>query len=148
MEKILFLDIDGVLNSKDYAQKLDHPMVINGNGEFPDIDPEAMERLNYIIKETNCNIVLTSGWRYFPNIKEHLVECGLCKPVMDVTIVSDNSRAYEIYYYLLNTNCKQFVIVDDNDFELSKNFPFNFVQTSFQSGLTDILKEKIINKLK
>ena len=67
---------------------------------------------------------------------------------MDVTIISDNSRAYEIYYYLLNTNCKQFVIVDDNDFELSKNFPLNFIQTSFQSGLTDILKEKIINKLK
>ena len=152
MKRLLFLDIDGVLNSGEYTKKLDHTMITDGNGDFPDIDPEAMNRLNSIINETDCEVILSSGWRNFPNIKEHLLECGLCKPIKDVTPVSFVSRGYEIYYYLQTNNWDKkydkFVILDDNDFDISVNFPYNFIQTTFQYGLTDELTTEIINRLK
>lgn len=148
MKKILFLDIDGVLNSGEYSKKLNHIMVINGNGDFPDIDIEAMNKLNEIIKATDCEVVLTSGWRTFPNIENYLIEKGLCKPIMDKTIVSYIGRDYEIKYYLQTHEYSTFAILDDNDFNLSETFPFNFIQTTFQYGLTDELKNNVINKLK
>ena len=42
----------------------------------------------------------------------------------------------------------KFVILDDNDFEISVNFPYNFIKTTFQYGLTDELTTEIINRLK
>lgn len=148
MKTALFLDIDGVLNSEQYAKTLNRTMIINGNGEFPDIDSTAMEKLNTIINQTDCDIILSSGWRFFPKIKEFLQEKGLCKSVTDVTIGECYSRAEEVALYLQNHKYDKFVIVDDNDFDFTRRFPFNFVQTSFQDGLTDDKVEIIIKKLK
>src|SRR5512143_2968414 len=57
--KILFLDIDGVLNYGKYIKRLD--------GQFDDpknqIDPEAVVRLNAITDLTGCKIVVSSTWR-------------------------------------------------------------------------------------
>jgi hypothetical protein len=51
--KLLFLDIDGVLNSHDQ-----HP-----NG-YCGIHPEKVMLLNGIVEKTNCKIVISSAWRY------------------------------------------------------------------------------------
>lgn len=51
--KVLFLDIDGVLNG--------HQRHANG---YCGIDPGKVEHLNGIVAETRCRIVLASAWRY------------------------------------------------------------------------------------
>lgn len=61
---ILFLDIDGVLNSESYMKTLPSEFYAHDA-----INPEAIKMLNEIKKETGCNIVLSSMWRYSYNIR-------------------------------------------------------------------------------
>jgi hypothetical protein len=49
--RVLFLDIDGVMNHE-------------GMKSHQTFDPDAVCRLNRIIKETGCKIVLSSTWRH------------------------------------------------------------------------------------
>lgn len=57
MRKIIFLDIDGVLNSADY---LDHTKHCNG---YSDINPKKVKLLKKIVDRTGAEIVLSSTWR-------------------------------------------------------------------------------------
>jgi hypothetical protein len=60
MMGVLFLDIDGVLNSTAYwwREGQDVPM-----GQAGAIDPAAVARLNRIIEATGAVVVLSSSWR-------------------------------------------------------------------------------------
>ena len=49
--KIIFLDIDGVLNQ-------------TGNAASLPFDPNCVMYLNHVIKETGAHIVISSAWRY------------------------------------------------------------------------------------
>lgn len=69
--KVLFLDIDGVLNSVEWSERRKpNPLF----GQLQDwqkdaedsIDPDAMERVNRIVERTGCAVVLSSSRR-----KEH-----------------------------------------------------------------------------
>lgn len=57
MRKIIFLDIDGVLNSADH---LDHTKHCNG---YSDISPKKVKLLKKIVDRTGAEIVLSSTWR-------------------------------------------------------------------------------------
>jgi hypothetical protein len=57
MEKYIFLDIDGVLNTR---KSIELPMLDDKNHRF---DPACVEALNNIIEETDAKIVITSSWR-------------------------------------------------------------------------------------
>jgi hypothetical protein len=64
--KVIFLDIDGVLNSQDwYVYRRDVVEMDSVNAQYPfyEFDPRAIERLNRIIKETDAKIVVSSSWR-------------------------------------------------------------------------------------
>lgn len=52
--KILFLDIDGVLNSRNYMTR-----VCRGDA----IDPRCVMHLNEAIRRTGCKVVVSSAWR-------------------------------------------------------------------------------------
>lgn len=60
-EKIIFLDVDGVLNYMSYRNK-----------STANIDPSKVEMLAYICAQTNAKVVITSSWRgsetYTPRI--------------------------------------------------------------------------------
>ena len=53
---IIFLDIDGVLNSQLYAERMTRE---HGSGYY-DLDPHAIELLNEL---ADCDFVLSSSWR-------------------------------------------------------------------------------------
>lgn len=62
---ILFLDIDGVLNSQEWF------MMRSSRGEEgDDIDPSAVALLNQILERSSCLIVISSTWRIFHSIEE------------------------------------------------------------------------------
>lgn len=64
---ILFLDFDGVLNSWAFlkrARKAEGRNVSLWNN----LDPIAVRRLNYLVKMSRCDVVVSSTWR---TMKEH-----------------------------------------------------------------------------
>jgi len=79
--KLLFLDVDGVLNSRGWFMSLsrkfrqkelahkfeDDPQFADDASHF---DPAAVALLNQVVKETGASVVLSSSWRLFHSIDE------------------------------------------------------------------------------
>nr|WP_300836766.1 HAD domain-containing protein [uncultured Acetatifactor sp.] len=64
MSKVLFLDIDGVLNSNFWNDR--HQTEIS-DGTL--IDEEKIKLLAYLVRETSSEIILHSGWRFWFDCK-------------------------------------------------------------------------------
>lgn len=64
--KIIFLDVDGVLNSDEYIEKTKK---LNIQGIESEVDPEKITLLRNAIVETGAKVVLSSSWRYTKNGK-------------------------------------------------------------------------------
>jgi hypothetical protein len=60
MGKVIFLDIDGVLNSNFWNE--DHQREIS-DGKY--IDAEKVKLLSGLVKESGASIILHSGWRFW-----------------------------------------------------------------------------------
>lgn len=63
--KVLFLDIDGVLNSFSYfsAEKLSRAAFRHAPSK---IDARAVARLNFVVEQCEAIVVLSSDWRKSP----------------------------------------------------------------------------------
>lgn len=76
--KVIFLDVDGVLNSDEYFDKIRN---LNIEGIECEIDIEKIRLLKKAIDETGAKVVLSSSWRYTRNaqlLKELLWNYGIC----------------------------------------------------------------------
>ncbi len=140
--KIIFLDIDGVLNSMNfYKYKTSRQLIAEP------LDRENGKFLKQIVDETDAKIVITSswrgGWEKDPEkctsegkiLNDFLGSFGLS--IYDKTVVSGSGRAWEIKWFLQSCDEKvtDFVILDDNDYQWKKNgFAHNIVQTDFNDG--------------
>lgn len=61
--KVIFLDIDGVLNSENwYRPRLDGKR-LDEDYPYSEIDPDAVSELNRIIFKTGAKVVVSSVWR-------------------------------------------------------------------------------------
>jgi len=146
--KIIFLDIDGVLNHEDWFEKVQKPMskaakeieILGkmGNCIFWTwhIDPEKVELIHKIQKETDAKIVLSSSWRHMEDVKRILEMRNI--DFIDVTpdfIETDGDRGEEIQDWLHNhPEVTHFVIIDD-DSDMLETQMNNFIQTDGQMGL-------------
>jgi len=134
MMKVLFLDIDGVLNSHAYDVK----QALAG-GDLMAPDPKAVLRLLWILQETGAKVVLSSSWRLDQGAVEYLKAHGI--PIHDVTPRGDafGCRAAEIEAWLLehlpDCNAEDIVILDDEP-DAGVGFEPRFVQTDAKVGLT------------
>ena len=135
--KVVFLDIDGVLNDAVTTAELwdDKPK------------KDHLDCLKAIIDATNAKIVLSSTWRLFPSarndVKNALRNVGL--EFIDKT-KELRDRASEIQEWLnRHPEVEKFVILDDE--EISGKFPDNLVQTTFYRGLLPEHVEKAIKIL-
>ena len=78
--KVIFLDIDGVMNSQDRAIYL-HDLYKQGlcsQDEYDDWDmpyDDTLNALDYIVKNTGALIVLSSTWRGSPERIQKLNSC-------------------------------------------------------------------------
>lgn len=147
--KVLFLDVDGVLNKC-------------GRTEDPDmLEQDKLLRLKRICAATNCRIVVSSTWRGYPRMMDKLCERlrDLNISIMDRTpcLSSQNRfsliwngviRGDEIAEWLNTTKTpvEKFVIVDDNS-DMGGLID-HLVQTYSFTGLTDELADEIIDRLK
>lgn len=157
--KVLFLDIDGVLNSElwythvqycithDKKDEIFSNEFSNENDSFVDyhIDPRLVENLNFIIEKTGCEIVLSSSWRSrnkeaMKVLNSQLRHKGLIKEYFDVTPRSNSRIRGEEIKEWLNKNSKQLeieslCIIDDDSDMLDEQQKF-FVNTDPYVGLT------------
>lgn len=105
--KILFLDIDGVVNrGRDQ---------IRG---FNWSDPDCVAMLNRVLRDTNADIVISSSWRIGSDLQElakHFTsEFGIKGNFISMTPVLEASRAEEIHAWITNNNYTgQYAIIDD-----------------------------------
>ncbi len=60
--KVIFLDIDGVLNSEEYFKRW-HEENLGQKGHDHYVDEIAVDRLMDLIQKTGCYIILSSSWR-------------------------------------------------------------------------------------
>ena len=161
--KIVFLDIDGDLNSEEWFDKCSNKLVSDDICDS-EVDPDAINRLIKFLDDTNTKIVLSSSWRSL-NVQSTIIEFSTsCNNLLEKLIsyiIGVTPRFYkyrkkgnEIAYWmnmfsidyktlikhgLLLENVEltkdyRYVIVDDDSDMLEGQ---NFVQTDFQTGLTD-----------
>ena len=136
--KILFLDIDGVVNCATTPQRFDR---------FIGIDPYMALLVGRIIQATDAEIVLSSSWRYHKDSQEEVRKRVL--PFMDVTPMHDglSSRGTEIKEWLdLHPEVTKYAILDDNGDMLKDQMP-NFFRTLWSTGLTEEIVNQVIAHL-
>jgi HAD domain in Swiss Army Knife RNA repair proteins len=158
--RVIFLDVDGVLNSEAFLRVLDDRHRQLGHHEACEcfrlerkIDRDAVARLNRLVSETGAKIVISSSWRKLldpPELQRVLVEHGLVAEIIGETPDGDNDpemrdafghidrifRGHEIDFWLRkHPEVDRFVILDDcSDMEMHKN---RLVQTDCEVGLID-----------
>lgn len=150
MRKIIFLDVDGVLNSHawwDVRPKLlpGHTREDFTRNEF---DPEAVKRLRTILDVTKAEVVLSSVWRLGEENRSAVRQYAC--DFIDVTPESNcRIRGCEIRQWINDNvpyaerdDLKYAIIDDDSDMLLWQKD--DFFQTDYKIGLTDEIAEKII----
>ena len=63
-EHYLFLDLDGVLNTMDYSEKLIEDGHSDTDEDGAIFDPNTIEQLKVIVESTHPKIILSSTWRF------------------------------------------------------------------------------------
>ncbi len=142
--KVIFLDVDGVLN---YADCWFRPENKN-KGKFI-WDDDCIKRVNRIVKETGAKIVLSSDWRLYDEYYDAVLnKMNIEGEIIDVTPSLMNlARGIEIQAWLdEHPEVTNFVILDDRD-DMA-HLMHKLVQTSFEiDGLTDKLAVQAIEML-
>lgn len=153
--KIIFLDIDGVLNQR--GSKSRSPSGCLG------IDSDKLDKLKQIVNETNAKIVLTSTWKtdwFKTEFKDELPRDGAYLEkkfrergiyILDKTEEpSWAERGIGVISYIekYKENVESFVVLDDESFDFeSVGISDRFVHTSFETGLLSEHVEKSIKIL-
>lgn len=133
--KIIFLDVDGVLNSEQdrfsWTIESDKHLIL----------------LACIVRRTDAKIVVSSSWRncgLLDTLKTRLNDFSMS--IYDKTCYSEHGiRGLEIKEWLDNhSDVESFVILDDEYFDIKSYFPNNLVKTNTKVGLQKEDVEKCI----
>ena len=155
MKKIIFLDIDGVLNYELFYKKEDGPHETRFDYDLANICGDKIKLLNTLIEETGADVVISSSWRKNKTLEELRTlfqHKGFKGNIIDKTPVlyySDKEYGYSVprgceIKAWIGTNkdilsCKvsklRYVIFDDDSDMLywQRN---NYIQTDRYCGLT------------
>jgi len=130
--KVLFLDVDGVLNSA-------HDFKMHRGQEWIMIDPYKALLVYRILEATGAKVVLSSSWRGYPKGEADVVKM-IGHELHDRTprgSEKGHERGYEIQDYLeAHPEIERYAIVDDDRDMLEEQIP-HFFKTSWETGLTE-----------
>ena len=128
MNKIIFLDIDGVLNSQNtFIDNHEYRkfFVRNINGSVDDeiihimldIDLDKVFMVRDICTLTGAKVVVSFSWRrsrWYLLLEDRLTNLGI--PIVGVTPYINSNRGEKIRKYLEENKVDNFVILDDEIF--------------------------------
>lgn len=158
--KVLFLDIDGVLNCMCPAPMQDNDWIDLDEWRYG-FNPDLVARLRHVIANTDCKIVISSSWRhhidyapYQPGRNWRDVLAEKLRRTRDEIIVgetpsdSKGQRGSEIAEWLKSHEVETFCVVDD---EVVDILPYidnaKVVKTDMTIGLTIEDARRIIEVL-
>lgn len=132
MKRLLFLDVDGVLN--------------NSKSNL-DLYPYALLLLSNVVAKTKCEIVLSSTWRLYPSSCEQLEDAfknhRIPKWIGSTPYFLNRPRSDEILMWLeenITVPVNVVVVDDEKDAKLPNNLESikaNFVHTDYTNGFTE-----------
>lgn len=167
VDKIVFLGIDGVLNSEKWFDKCFNSDDICNS----DVDPDAINKLIKFLDVINVKIVLSGSWKNLNvqstiskfSTSRHKLLNKLIPYIIGITprFYKHRKRGNEISYWMNMLSIDYDALVKHGclleNVEISKNYRYvivddgsdilrgqNFIQTDFQTGLTD----KNVNEMK
>lgn len=149
--KILFLDHQGVI----YLEKAIWPV---GKPILLDFDQGAVSILNEIIREVDCEIVVSSDWKTWvdlPTMKSFYIKQGIIKPPIGYTTTTNIKdlddiaylRAKEISGWLDSAdNITSWVAIDDLD--MRKHLSnFVWIEDAEKGILAEGIKKSVVDHL-
>lgn len=131
--RVLFLDVDGVLNRTGYQP-------VESFGLRSWIEPELASRLSIVLARTDARIVMSSDWRVgrtLERIGEELNAAGITAPVLGKTPELGGPRWREIETWMVeNAVAREQVVIVDDGFSMGP-LDDRFVRVSPLAGLGD-----------
>lgn len=145
--KVIFLDIDGVLNTDQTYWRERMKATFNGDDV---IEPTLVAKVNQIVAATDAVIVISSTWREFrtlDELRDILAKFGLVdahrRIIGQTPVFYDRPRQDEIRSWLRGKKRKRhvqaFVVLDDDtaqDLRWEK-VQAHFIRVNPRTGLTD-----------
>ncbi|WAI83239.1 MULTISPECIES: HAD domain-containing protein [Achromobacter] len=138
--KVLFLDIDGVLNSFRSAVAFGGypwPKDKNMEGDWEKFDQVAVKLMARLVAETEAHVVLSSTWRIGMD-QERITELAsfLGYAISSATPQLPGCRGLEIERWLTeHPGVEKYVIIDDDSDMLPEQMA-NFIKVDGTIGLT------------
>lgn len=123
--KILFLDIDGVLNSREWYLRNKNNIELESGLMYrhqEELDPNACDLVNELCTEFSLSIVISSTWRRLHtlgDIQKMLASRGLHAPVIGATPqLRSGFRGQEVDEWLYDNpgSIRHVILDDDGDF--------------------------------
>ena len=160
--KVIFLDVDGVLNSEDDLMIHMKKNGIKGCILYAEVEDRPLKLLKEIIEKTSAKIVVSSSWRIgcerngrksifgrglYEKLEKRLKEYGM--EIYDITpsLGIGTQRGDEIREWLSKNETENFIILDDDSDMREYTNTENFIHTTYKHGLTEELKDKSIEIL-
>ncbi len=165
MDRYLFLDFDGVLNTGNYARQMKREGIDPFDEFGAMFDPEAIANLKHIVELTGCKIILSTTWRNegIMRMRNLWKQRGLpgeifsMTPILLSTSFQDamngemmgmplrEAKALEIKAWLYQYASKdyQYVILDDENYFFPQHQK-HLVLTDEEEGLTEQKAQKAI----
>lgn len=135
--KIVFLDVDGVLNCNRTAVAFGGIPSGMKPGSVSRLDPVALGLIRRICAAADAKVVLSSTWRKCRPWQEYAIEFGL--PIIGATprwSERGHERGHEIADWLADhVECTHYAIVDDDSDMLPHQMP-QLVHTNGFDGFT------------
>lgn len=146
--KIIFMDVDGVLNYTKWYYDDRNP----GNlyGQEGEIDPECVRRIVNICEKTGAKIVLSSDWRIDKNSIKRLERAGFPEGLIfsqtpeliwdcfNPYACTDYSRGREIDIWLNeHPDTYDYVIIDDREDFSDEQKRLHYIHVDPYIGFTD-----------
>ena len=166
MSRIVFLDIDGVLNTERQHDRCVNEGIAPVDGFGYAFDPEAVANLKRIVEETGADIVISSSWKLWGLDAMHRMwtRRGLPGKVIDITPNTESDemllsvdleymdipaiKGSEIKEWLLSNghDVTNYAILDDLPDMLPEQ-ESHFVQTDPRVGITEDDSNQVIKIL-
>lgn len=152
--KVIFLDIDGVLNNQ-IMYEFNQETISTPGGN---LSKECVELLNDITNKTRAKIIISSTWRIDPDVIEYLNAAGITGEIVGITPVLKDRfslRGNEIHAWIVENEkllgkeyykFRSFIILDD-DSDMLYWHKDNFFHCDGYAGLTPDTAYRAINFL-
>ena len=153
---IIFLDVDGVLNTID-TFKVRKEEYIKSGIILPRIDEYRLLYLKEIVESTNAKIVLSSTWRKdFIKVDDKLISNGkdayellymLSKYNLEICDIINPKKSYKqdgIKEWLESHNVDNFIIIDDESYDLVNYSKYLIKTRNSNKEQTGLLKEHVV----